>query len=348
MEKQSISSCPCCGDKSPEMAFRPDAGARKRFLDLSRKRYGGFMDGWESILSLEVLRCGRCAHLWHADCPDQGSLFEMYAARANMRGRNRADAGTPAIPGPVRRHVRTLVRLAPWADGRKPRFLDYGCGYGIWGTAADKAGFEVSCYEPVAARQIADTLPNSEIRAIGSLEELEDGAYDAINLEQVLEHVSDPVETLRQIRTFGTSNCIVRISVPNVPKSQPGFWDGFPFGGGAHILSPYEHLQGFNGVSLREAIARAGLKEVGFYGLLKADLIHGIRRSLVAFAPRLKSTTLFARFDTVTAAKFHVHLKDGIGTCLPGSRSSKKSASVRDSGKGSGGTRGSPPPLHFE
>ena len=221
----------------------------------------------------------------------------MYAAAANRKPRNKVVAETPDIPGAVRRHVRALARLARRTDNRMPCFLDYGSGYGIWGNAAEKAGFEVSCYEPVSARQRVYERTGPEIRAIGSLDELEKEAYDAINLEQVLEHVPDPVETLRQIRRFGAPNCIVRISVPNVPKSQPGFWDGFPFSGRAHILSPYEHLQGFNGVSLREAIARGGMKEMGLYGLLKTDLLHGIHRLLATFVPGLKSTTLFARFS---------------------------------------------------
>lgn len=296
-EIQFLADCPCCGAPNAETVFAPDASAWERFLELSRNTYGGIMDGWRNSLSLTIRRCCICGHLWHADCPDQDNLFYMYAAAAARKASTLTSTNINNIPGPVWRHIGALSRLAPRRKNARIRFLDYGSGYGLWARAAQMMEFDVYGFEPVASRQKAEQRGASTAQIASALDELKPGGYDIINLEQVLEHVPHPVETLRELRRIGAQNCIIRISVPDVHSgTAPGFWDSFPYDGRQHILSPYEHLQGFNYASLHQAIARAGIKEIDIFSLLRADLRHGSRRFLASIIPSLKSTTLFGRF----------------------------------------------------
>lgn len=259
------------------------------------------MDDWRDSLSLKVLRCEQCKHLWHADCPDQDTLFTMYAAAG--RHKNINISGRDAIPRPVRRHLRALSRLSPRQTNKAIQFLDYGSGYGLWAQAAKEMGFDVTGYEPAASNRGMGAHSTVALRIIGDLNELDRQGYDVINLEQVLEHVPHPIETLRGLRNLAAPGGIIRMSVPDVRGGyDPSFWEAFPYGGRKHILSPYEHLQGFNQMSLREAMGRADLEEIGWTRLLCADFRLGARRMLAPFAPYLRSTTLFARFSDAAAA----------------------------------------------
>jgi hypothetical protein len=89
---------------------------------------------------------------------------------------------------------------------------------------------------------------------------LDGSQFDAINLEQVLEHVPDPLVTLDRIKPLCHARTVIRITVPNINRSAEGkrIWQEWPFNGRRmHIMAPFEHLHGFTPDSLSELVRRA-------------------------------------------------------------------------------------------
>lgn len=290
---RNVVNCPACGVAGATPAFAAGEEARERFRTLSRVRYGGRMAGWDEVLSLSVHRCDGCGHLWHADQPDPASLKAMYDARAALR-RNGARKARPEREQTALLQMQRLRRL--FVASEAPTLLDYGAGSGVWARAALSAGFDVIAFEPSSSRFTAasDCPRGRNVRYVADLDELSKMTFDAINFEQVLEHLPDPFTAICDVKKFMTAKTILRISVPNVGVAarRPNFWSEFPFSGKAHLLSPYEHLHGFNGNSLRHLADRSGIKEIPLVSIAGIFPAYAAYR-LVSNAVPSRSPTFF-------------------------------------------------------
>jgi SAM-dependent methyltransferase len=284
-----VTSCPACGGSSTSVAAVPSDSARERFLEFSRVKYRGLMDGWLGELSLTVLRCQDCAHHWYREQPDEARLFAMYEAAVRLVPGSAA--GTRPVSDPFAlAQMGRLRRLCVPAPGARPALLDFGSGFGHWPTAGVAAGFTVCAFEPSRSRARANETP---FELVHDLAALEGRTFDAINVEQVLEHVPDPLSTLRQIRTFCSPRTVVRITVPNMLHAAEGrqVWTAWPFDGTRpHTLAPFEHLHGFTPRSLDRLSSRAGFGSVHPARLWRHYPIRQFRSLLGLLVPRLDST----------------------------------------------------------
>lgn len=87
-----------------------------------------------------------------------------------------------------------LVRSHAPAGGR---VLDFGAGSGTFSVPLLRAGLNLTCLEP--DRGLREMLPAQGLAAVASLEELGDGAFDYVYSLNVLEHIRDDQETLREL-----------------------------------------------------------------------------------------------------------------------------------------------------
>ena len=295
MGKVVLDHCPICRSGSVVSAYRPDAAGHRRFLALSEIKYQRYMDGWQEELSLEVRRCRRCGHHWHHTQPDQASLIGMY------------DASRPLKPGPkptepsprMLREMRVLRKAVLRRGAFDPKLLDYGSGGGRWSRAATRVGFAVCSYEPSRARAPINGVSGAAFRVVTALDDLTGERFDAVNLEQVLEHTQDPIGTLKSLRALCHEKTVLRITVPDAERviRADDVWSAFPFDGKTmHIMSPYEHLQGFSPRSFALALREAGLIRLSFWGLLSTHPVHAARQIVGRAVRRAQQTTAIARF----------------------------------------------------
>ncbi|CAG0971212.1 putative S-adenosylmethionine-dependent methyltransferase/MSMEI_2290 [Myxococcaceae bacterium] len=115
------------------------------------------------------------------------------------------------------RHIRFLSR------GVRPggRLLDVGCGRGVLLSELAERGFEVHGVErSKAAAEGAD--PRAEIRIVSRLADAEyrDSFFDAIVIWHVLEHLREPVETVREIHRILAPGGKLVVAVPNFSSLQ--------------------------------------------------------------------------------------------------------------------------------
>ncbi|MBN1378997.1 MAG: class I SAM-dependent methyltransferase [Gammaproteobacteria bacterium] len=285
--------CPACNSYESEIVERNTESDSHWFLELSKRKYNGCMNDWQSLFPLDIHHCLSCSHLWYYRQPDQSSLVQMYnngivlnpvkiAKRPSWR---------------MRKEMKTLYELVKHRyQDNKPRLLDFGSGRGLWAHAAQENGFEVTAYEPSAIRSTSG-IRSDGFRLTNCLEDLGEQKFHAVNIEQVLEHLPQPVETLKAVLDYCLDKALIRITVPNIgrEKTRPGFWNDFPFDGQhIHLMSPFEHLQGFTQNSLGCAARRAGLSPVRHIDLWLKYPAYSIRRLIGRTITRLSTTMIIA------------------------------------------------------
>lgn len=249
-----IDSCPACGDKDILEVVTLNEGNKARYLEYSKEKYANFLDSWIEQLDITIDTCSVCGHHWYREQPDNAMLSEMYAKGRPLLPQNNISirAATPAM-------LWEMGRLKSVLNIMTPSLLDYGSGFGRWARAAIAVGFKVTAYEPSEERGLEKDDINFTL--VHDIKLLKNSNYDAINLEQVLEHVLQPIELLKELHGYCSTNTLLRITVPNVLRCPEGseIWSEWPYNGTrVHTMAPFEHLQGFTPKSLQTVAIRAG------------------------------------------------------------------------------------------
>lgn len=169
------------------------------------------------------------------------------------------------------------------------RLLDVGCGSGDFLLKMKELGWEVYGVEPgqegarVGQQRGLDIFP-------GTLEQARfpDSHFDFIRFEHVLEHVPDPVATLREAKRILRPGGQIRLMVPNW-NSWPARW----FKSYWYHLDTPRHLFWFGPDTLAFTAAQAGLSMANLhirpdYSDIADSLIYLLKDSMPNVAANLK------------------------------------------------------------
>jgi len=283
-----MNRCPACGSERYTRRVALDDSRHERYRSFSEIKYAGLLDGWMEGLQPEIAYCSDCGHHWYLRQPLPEQLSLMYA-----NGRRLLSGAVSREP--TQEMLAEMRRLAKLTGKTQPRLLDFGSGFGRWARAAARVGFRVHAYEPSESR---GAEPVDEFVLVHNLTEIFGAQFDAINLEQVLEHVPAPLETLEQIKTYSSPDTILRISVPNILRTPEGasIWEEWPYDGKrVHAMAPFEHLHGFTPDSLLHVVRRAGFEPVGATRLIWRYPASVLRSWAGRWIPVLGQTFLIVR-----------------------------------------------------
>jgi 2-polyprenyl-3-methyl-5-hydroxy-6-metoxy-1,4-benzoquinol methylase len=134
------------------------------------------------------------------------------------------------------------------------RILDLGCGRGVILGALAEQGFEVHGFE-ISAEAARGADPRAEIRIAENLKDAEYPAasFDQVIIWHVLEHVDDPVGTLREAHRILKPGGRLIVAVPNFSSLQARCTGAAWF----HLDLP-RHLYHFPLPALRQLLTLAG------------------------------------------------------------------------------------------
>jgi hypothetical protein len=243
--------CPVCADSHFETVWRApfNEGRLAAYLRNYYLQDPPAADYW-------LCRCRRCELIYQRLVGDEAFLATLYGDWITAVADPWNDltyAADMADPyGSRDAHELTTIAAFLGKPITQLKVLDFGTGWGLWPTIAAKLGAEAYAIElaPHKARFVA----KQGVRVIGE-NEIEAHHFDCINLEQVLEHVSDPLPLLRRLRSCS----IVKVAVPNASavtgKTVQNLREIIP-------VQPFEHINGFTPKALEMLAARAGLIEV--------------------------------------------------------------------------------------
>lgn len=284
-----LNSCPVCGDDFSDVVASLDPQNAIRFTQFDNRKYGGLLSGWIDSVPPVVSRCRMCGHCWYRNQPEAEQLNQMYAT-----GRSLTSGLEPCRDANLSMRIE-MRRLRNFVNRNvnSANLLDFGSGLGRWSRAAVLEGFTVTAYEPSVVRGSEQDTP---FELVHSIEDLQNRKFDAIQLEQVLEHVPDPLATLKQLLELCKPHTVIRITVPNLLRNQDGgkVWSTWPFDGEKpHFLAPFEHLHGFTPNSLDRLLRRAGYKNINPINELRYAHLNFLRHKIGSIASGLNSTLRF-------------------------------------------------------
>jgi 2-polyprenyl-3-methyl-5-hydroxy-6-metoxy-1,4-benzoquinol methylase len=190
-----------------------------------------------------------------------GVLRALRNAHVNARlGYRVAPAWRPgAIAGrlapPLAAIAERGVRSLPAGE----RLLDVGCGNGQFVAEAAAAGWRASGIDVDATAVAAGRAAGLDL-AVETVQERaarEPGAFDAVTLSHVIEHVADPVGFLRATLALLRPGGHAWIATPNL-----GSLGHRRYGADWMHLDPPRHLVLFDHAALRRALTAAGFAEI--------------------------------------------------------------------------------------
>lgn len=189
-------------------------------------------------------------------CPDCQLVYLSPRPNPNIIGSYYADDYAPHQANKTKRHKKSSKDFSSPPPKIHAKLLDYGCGNGAFLLKMKALGWEVTGLD-TSANAVAVT--NAEgIKALqGDFKHPEVTAmkFDCITLRQVLEHLHNPIETLKEARKHLANKGKISISVPNI-ESLPYRWFKEDWLG---IDFP-RHLLFFNPQSLENMLRKAGLR----------------------------------------------------------------------------------------
>lgn len=186
--------------------------------------------------------------------PSQEELDIFYNSsyRESYKGKS-----VPRLRQVWRNFDRTRKHIVRFKDIYKKggRWLDLGSGSGEFLSLASALGVKAEGIEPHAgySAYCVETL-NLNVRT-GTLETCSYApqTFDLIRLSHVLEHMRDPIGTLKTLRDWLTPDGVLYVEVPNIEVEAQERVRG--------KLFHYGHINNFTPVTLRALAAMAGLAE---------------------------------------------------------------------------------------
>lgn len=193
----------------------------------------------------ELLRCRACGTLHTARLPGQeeATEYDEYYGPANLE-----------IPGFVRESLdRVVGGLERYRETN--RWLDVGCGAGTMLEAASAGGWDATGTE-IAASAVEPLRERGLDVLLGELAELDlaPASFDVVSVLEVVEHLANPGELLRQAAVLLRPGGAIYLTTPHGRGVSAR-----RLGSSWTVVAPPEHLQLFSVKGVRTLVRRAGL-----------------------------------------------------------------------------------------
>lgn len=139
------------------------------------------------------------------------------------------------------------------------RLLDIGCGKGDFLVRMRRQGWHVEGLEIDPEAVETARVEHSLTIHLGDLEShaFPGDSFDAVTMNQVIEHVHDPVSLIRECRRVLRPGGRLVLATPNINSLTHG-----RYGRDCSHLDPPRHLHLFTKKTLRECAARAGFRSI--------------------------------------------------------------------------------------
>jgi hypothetical protein len=150
-----------------------------------------------------------------------------------------------------------LTTLSAYLNKRRLKVLDYGAGWGLWPIIAGRLGHD--SYAVELAPEKAQWMASNGVTVLAD-EDLSHHSFDVINLEQTLEHLTEPWALLD--RLIPSLDGILKVGVPNVRARRIVADLERGDTSSIHPVQPFEHVNGFTARALNTLANAFGLVEI--------------------------------------------------------------------------------------
>jgi SAM-dependent methyltransferase len=204
---------------------------------------------------LKTVLCLGCGNITNDPIPGDEELAAFYRSNYRTEYKGAAQPRMRQIWRNFGRLERHIAENRAFYAGRKA-CLDLGSGSGEFMFMAGAIGIDCIGVEPNAgyAAYSRETLGLNVL--VQTLEETRfaDGQFDLIRLSHVMEHMRDPVRSLKVLRNWLADDGILYIEVPNTRAEAAQKMRGKMF--------HYGHIFNFSPATFRAAAGLAGFEEL--------------------------------------------------------------------------------------
>jgi len=148
----------------------------------------------------------------------------------------------------------------------KINVMDFGAGYGNFCSIAAKSGFNTFAFDLSADKK--NHIDSMGVTVINNFEKYH-RSFDFIWVNQVLEHLSDPLGVFINLRQCLTDTGIIYAAVPDCKAIKQILKENGLSEKLFKLLSPHQHINAFNNSSLQLLGINAGLKPFSMIDFLK-------------------------------------------------------------------------------
>jgi len=206
---------------------------------------------------MQIVRCRSCDLVYVTPTFDEAHYKEVYASQAYQDIVR--DLGIDSHDYRVQRfgteRVALMAQHLRVPAGRAPRYVDVGCSTGFVVEAARNAGWEALGLDLNPSAIEFGRSRGLDLR-VGALDDggLAAGAFDAVSMFDVLEHLIDPARILEDAIALLAPDGILFLYVPNYDSASR-----LLMGEHAHFIWPTHHLNYYTPTTIRDLLARHGL-----------------------------------------------------------------------------------------
>lgn len=260
--------CPACHTRAVNelCASSLTSPPLSEYLEVFYAPQGGIelaeLEGGEYVL-LECISCGLVFQRNVLSDELMNRLYEKWIDPVRSLAIYEAETGLSHVLAQVRQ-IADLVSFVKWQQPSQIKALDYGMGWGHWCQLAMAFGMTVYGHELSPSK--IESAARKGIKNLSS-EELNSHTFDFINADQVFEHLSDPLETLKSLVHSLKPEGFIRIGVPdgwNIQKRlKSANWTAAKQARNSlNPVAPLEHINCFNHHALVSMARIAGLEPV--------------------------------------------------------------------------------------
>ena len=257
--------CPACASKDFKTIYenRFDQPPLKDYLldFYSQRAEFKYLEGASYIL----YECKNCGLIYQRDIPNKALMEKLYGQwiapiQALESHTQQMDLSDYAYNSQEILQIISYLRKKP----SSLRFFDFGMGTGQWALMAK--GFECQSYGTELATELIERAKSNGINVV-TWDDIPQHSFDFINIEQVFEHISEPLKTLRHLNKSLKNNGLLKISVPpayNIDRRLKVMDWKAPIDSSNSLnpVAPLEHINCFRRSSILKMAEEAGMHEV--------------------------------------------------------------------------------------
>lgn len=248
--------CPIClSDKTKKVFDKPFLN--KEIIDFIDNYYKNKIPHFVfENTNYSIKKCLNCTGLFQEYIFNNSYMGELYENWISKKDSLKKKEDFSAYN--FSRYVNDLEKLSLYLK-KKPKdisILEYGMGWGYWSRIANSMNFDVSGFEVSQSR--INYASKNNIKIISNIDNLKNFSFDFIYSFAVFEHISNPYEMLKSLKSLLNEKGLIYIYVPNGIFAENKFNKSWR--ASKDSLHPLEHINCFNRKSIRILAQKLNLK----------------------------------------------------------------------------------------
>jgi 2-polyprenyl-3-methyl-5-hydroxy-6-metoxy-1,4-benzoquinol methylase len=211
----------------------------------------------------KVIKCKKCAHTQLYPIPlrnEDQKFYDNNLQEKNQKHSNSLKDHREKSRIDTKRRIDFVSKICK----KKDKILEIGSGYGFFLEGMKEKGFNITGLEvSKERRKISKKVTKAEILNINLMDEnLEIGKFDVIVFFHVLEHISDSVNFLKNLKKILNKKGKIIIEVPNYDDFQINLNLAYK---NWHFQRAHIHY--FTSKTLKKTIQKSGFKNISVTGI---------------------------------------------------------------------------------